>query len=87
MIGKGARNQAVREAVVRNGAVYFAAMGGAGALLARAVQAREVIAYPDLQSEAVARLTVKDFPCLVALDAHGGNAYMDGPQAYRTARR
>ena len=83
MIGKGERNQAVREAVVRNGAVYFAAMGGAGALLARAVKAREVIAYPDLQSEAVARLTVENFPCLVALDAHGGNAYMDRPQAYR----
>ncbi len=83
MIGKGERNAAVCDAVVRNGAVYLAAMGGAGALLARAVRSREVIAYPELQSEAVARLIVEDFPCMVALDAHGGNAYIDGPNAYR----
>lgn len=83
MIGKGKRNDAVCQAVIRNGAVYLAAMGGAGALLARAVRSREVIAYPELHSEAVAKLTVEDFPCLVVLDAHGGNAYIDGPEAYR----
>ena len=82
MIGKGIRNEAVKRAVVRNGAVYLAAMGGAGALLSQCVHAREVVAFEELQSEAVSRLLVKDFPCVVILDAHGGDLYEQGPQAY-----
>lgn len=85
MIGKGVRSEAVKRAVVRNGAVYLAAMGGAGALLSQCVQAREVVAFEELQSEAVSKLTVVDFPCVVILDAHGGDLYLQGPQAYREA--
>ena len=74
MIGKGARNQAVKEAVVRNGAVYLAALGGAGALMAASVE--------ELGCEAVRRLTVRDLPLTVILDAHGGDLYESGPAAY-----
>ena len=93
MIGKGkrdaavkeavVRNGAVKEAVVRNGAVYLAALGGAGALMAKSVQTLEVIAWPDLGCEAVRRLTVLDMPLTVILDAHGGDLYLEGPEAYR----
>ena len=77
MIGKGARNQAVKEAVVRSGAVYLAALGGAGALMAASVEELEVICW-----EAVRRLTVRDLPLTVILDAHGGDLYESGPAAY-----
>ena len=83
MIGKGKRDAAVKEAVVRNGAVYLAALGGAGALMAKSVQTLEVIAWPDLGCEAVRRLTVQDMPLTVILDAHGGDLYLEGPAAYR----
>ncbi len=83
MIGKGKRDAAVKEAVVRNGAVYLAALGGAGALMAKSVQTLEVIAWPDLGCEAVRRLTVLDMPLTVILDAHGGDLYLEGPEAYR----
>ena len=83
MIGKGKRDAAVKEAVVRNGAVYLAALGGAGALMAKSVQTLEVIAWPDLGCEAVRRLTVQDMPLTVILDAHGGDLYLEGPEAYR----
>ena len=73
MIGKGKRDAAVKEAVVRNGAVYLAALGGAGALMA-------------LGCEAVRRLTVEDMPLTVILDAHGGDLYLSGPEAYREAQ-
>ena len=86
MIGKGARNQAVKEAVVRNGAVYLAALGGAGALMAASVEELEVICWEDLGCEAVRRLEVKDFPLTVILDAHGGDLYQSGPAAYLAAR-
>ena len=86
MIGKGARNQAVKDAVVRNGAVYLAALGGAGALMAASVRSLEVICWEDLGCEAVRRLEVKDFPPTVILDAHGGDLYQAGPEAYLTAR-
>lgn len=86
MIGKGARNQAVKDAVVRNGAVYLAALGGAGALMAASVRSLEVICWEDLGCEAVRRLEVKDFPLTVILDAHGGDLYQAGPEAYLTAR-
>ena len=75
MIGKGERSAAVCKAIVQNGAVYFAAIGGAGALYGNAVQKSELVAFPDLLSEAVYRFTVKDFPCIVAIDCHGGNIY------------
>ena len=82
MIGKGARNQAVKEAVVRSGAVYLAALGGAGALMADSVEELEVICWEDLGCEAVRRLTVRDLPLTVILDAHGGDLYESGPAAY-----
>ena len=85
MIGKGKRDAAVKEAVVRNGAVYLAALGGAGALMAKSVQTLEVIAWPDLGCEAVRRLTVQDMPLTVVLDAHGGDLYEEGPAAYLAA--
>lgn len=75
MIGKGRRSQAVIDAIVRNGAVYFAAVGGAGALLSRSIVSSEVIAYDDLGTEAIRRLEVKDFPVIVVVDAKGNNLY------------
>ena len=85
MIGKGKRDAAVKEAVVRNGAVYLAALGGAGALMAISVETLEVIAWPDLGCEAVRRLTVREMPLTVVLDAHGGDLYEAGPAAYLAA--
>ncbi len=82
MIGKGKRDEAVKAAVVRNGAVYLAAIGGAGALMAGSVKSCEIIAWPDLGCEAVRRLEVVDLPLTVLLDAHGGDLYQSGPQAY-----
>lgn len=82
MIGKGARNQAVKDAVVRNGAVYLAALGGAGALMAASVKKLEIICWEDLGCEAVRRLEVEDMPLTVILDPHGGDLYQSGPEAY-----
>ena len=82
MIGKGKRDAAVKEAVVRNGAVYVAALGGAGALMCQCVKELEVIAWPDLGCEAVRRLRVENMPLTVILDSHGGDLYESGPQAY-----
>ena len=84
-LGNGKRDAAVKAAVVRNGAVYLAALGGAGALMAKSVQTLEVIAWPDLGCEAVRRLTVQDMPLTVVLDAHGGDLYEEGPAAYLAA--
>lgn len=75
MIGKGRRTKEVKEAVIRNGAVYFAAVGGAGALLSRAIISSQVIAYDDLGTEAIRRLEVKDFPAIVVMDAQGNDLY------------
>ena len=75
MIGKGKRSEAVREAVVRNGGVYFAAIGGAGALLSKAIKSSEVIAYEDLGTEAIRKLEVVDFPAIVVMDAEGNDLY------------
>ena len=83
MIGKGRRSEAVRDAVVRNGAVYFAAVGGAGALLSRSIVSSEVIAYEDLGTEAIRRLEVKDFPVIVVMDAEGNDLYETAVQKYR----
>lgn len=82
MIGKGKRSQAVKEAVIRNGAVYFAAVGGAGALLSKSILQSEVIAYDDLGTEAIRRLEVKDFPVIVVMDAEGNNLYETATQQY-----
>lgn len=75
MIGKGKRSQAVKDAIMRNGAVYFAAVGGAGALLSRSITASEVVAYDDLGAEAIRKLEVKDFPVIVVADKDGNNLY------------
>ena len=75
MIGKGKRSQDVIDAIVRNGAVYFAAIGGAGALLSKAIVASEVVAYDDLGTEAIRKLTVEDFPAIVVIDSLGTNLY------------
>lgn len=75
MIGKGEMNEETRQAIVRNKRVYFAAIGGAGALYGNAVQKSELVAFPDLLSEAVYKLTVKDFPLVVAIDSSGNSIY------------
>lgn len=75
MIGKGRRSEAVAEAIIRNQAVYFAAVGGAGALLSRAIVSSEVIAYDDLGTEAIRKLEIKDFPVIVVIDCEGNNLY------------
>lgn len=75
MIGKGKRNKAVHEAIIRNNAVYFAAVGGAGALLSKCIISSEVIAYEDLGTEAIRKLTVKDFPVIVVIDQEGRDLY------------
>ena len=75
MIGKGPRNQYVLEALVESKAVYFAAVGGAAALLSKCITKAEVIAYNDLGPEAIRRLEVKDFPAIVANDCYGGNLF------------
>lgn len=82
MIGKGERSQPVIDAIVRNGACYFAAVGGAGALIARCVQAAEVVAFDDLGCESVKRLTVKDFPLTVAVDSRGNDLFRQGRARY-----
>lgn len=75
MIGKGKRSQGVKDAIVKNQAVYFAAVGGAGALLSRSILSSEVIAYDDLGTEAIRKLEVKDFPVIVVIDCQGNDLY------------
>ncbi len=75
MIGKGKRSAAVVDAITRNGAVYFAAVGGAGALLSKSITASEVVAYDDLGTEAIRKLEVENFPVIVVIDAKGNNLY------------
>lgn len=75
MIGKGKRSEAVKDAIVRNGAVYFAAVGGAGALLSKRILKSEIIAYDDLGTEAVRKLEVENFPVIVVIDSDGKNLY------------
>lgn len=83
MIGKGQRSPAVIDAIRRNGGVYFAATGGAGALIAGSVKAARVIAFEDLGTEAIRELQVEDLPLIVAIDSEGGNLYEEGPARYR----
>ena len=75
MIGKGKRNQAVIDAIVRNGSVYFAAVGGAGALLSKCITSSELVAYDDLGTEAIRKITVENFPVIVVIDKDGNNLY------------
>ena len=82
MIGKGKRSQKVIEAIKRNGAVYLAAIGGAGALLSKCITASEVVAYDDLGTEAIRKLTVKNFPAIVVIDANGNNLYESSIREY-----
>ena len=83
MIGKGKRNQAVLDAIVRNQSVYFAAIGGAGALLSKCITSSEVIAYDDLGAEAIRKMEVKDFPVVVVVDSEGNNLYETAVMKYR----
>ena len=83
MIGKGKRSDAVKEAIVRNGAVYFAAVGGAGALLSKSILSSEVVAYDDLGTEAIRKLEVKDFPVIVVIDSEGNNLYETAIEEYK----
>ncbi len=83
MIGKGKRALEVSNAIVRNQAVYFAAVGGAGALLSKSIVSSEVIAYDDLGTEAIRKLEVKDFPVIVVIDSEGNNLYETSIMAYR----
>ena len=82
MIGKGKRSQAVREAIVRNKAVYFAAVGGAGALLSKCIKKADVIAYDDLGTEAIRRLEIEDLPAIVVIDSEGNNLYETAVKEY-----
>jgi fumarate hydratase subunit beta len=83
MIGKGKRSKEVIEAIVRNESIYFAAVGGAGALLSKCILASEVIAYEDLGTEAIRRLEIKDFPVVVVIDSKGNNLYETAIERYR----
>lgn len=82
MIGKGKRSLEVKDAIIRNGAVYFAAVGGAGALLSRSIVSSEVIAYDDLGTEAIRKLSVENFPVIVVIDSEGNNLYETAIKEY-----
>ena len=83
MIGKGKRSKAVIDAIVRNGAVYFAAVGGAGAILSKCIKKSTVIAYDDLGIEAIRELEVENFPVVVVIDSEGNNLYETAIKVYR----
>jgi len=83
MIGKGMRSQAVKDAMKKYKAVYFAAIGGAGALISKSIKKSEVIAYEELGAEAIRRLEVEDFPVTVVNDIYGGDLYQEGKAKYR----
>lgn len=82
IIGKGEMSQEVQEAIISNGACYFAAVGGAGALIAKCIKRAEVIAFDDLGCESIKRMEVEDLPLTVAIDCHGGNLYKSGREEY-----
>lgn len=83
IIGKGKRSVEVKDAIVKNGAVYFAAVGGAGALLSKSIVSSEVIAYDDLGTEAIRKLEVKNFPVIVVIDVKGNNLYETAIEEYK----
>lgn len=82
MIGKGKRDQKVKDSIVKNGAVYFAAIGGAAAVIAKSVKSAEIVCYEDLGAEAVRKLYVEDFPCTVVVDTKGNDLYLTGRKEY-----
>ena len=84
MIGKGKRSKEVIDAIVRNHAVYFAAVGGAGALLSKCITKSEIVCYEDLGAEAIRKLQVKDFPVIVVIDSEGNNLYETAIKKYCT---
>ncbi len=84
MIGKGKRSPAVIEAMKQHGAIYFGATGGAAALIAKGIIKSEVVAYPDLGSEAIHRFEIKNFPVIVLIDSQGNNLYEIGPALYKS---
>ena len=84
MIGKGKRSPEVIDAIVRNGCVYFAAVGGAGALLSKCITSSKVVAYDDLGTEAIRKLTVENFPVIVVIDSEGNNLYETAIKEYCT---
>lgn len=83
MIGKGKRSQEVIDGIVRNGSIYFAAVGGAGALLSKCITASEVVAYDDLGTEAIRKLTVEKLPVIVVIDGNGNNLYETAVKEYQ----
>ena len=83
MIGKGKRSQEVKDAIVRNGAIYLAAVGGAGALLSKVIKSAEVIAYDDLGTEAIRKLEVDNMPAIVVIDSEGRDLYQKAAEQYR----
>ncbi len=87
MIGKGKRSKEVTEAIVRNGAIYFAAIGGAGALLSKAIVESEVVAYDDLGTEAIRKLKVENFPVIVVIDPKGNNLYEEAGTLYNREKK
>jgi len=87
MIGKGMRSPEVKDAIKKYKAVYFAAIGGTGALISKSIRKSEVIAYGELGAEAVLRLEVRDFPATVINDIYGGDLYQDGKARYRLASK
>ena len=82
MIGKGLRSQEVKETIKKHKAVYFAAIGGAGALISKAIRKSDTVAYEELGAEALLRLEVENFPAIVVNDAHGGDLYEEGKAKY-----
>ena len=86
MIGKGKRGQAVIDSIIKDQAVYFAAVGGAGALLSGCIKESEVIAYDDLGAEAIRKMRVENFPAIVVIDCQGNNLYETAVEDYRNSR-
>ena len=84
MIGKGARSKEVADAIVRNKGVYFAAIGGAAALIAKSIKEETLLCYGDLGTEAIRRYRVENFPCIVVIDSNGNNIYETEPPKYNT---
>ena len=83
MIGKGARSREVTDSIVKNGCVYFVAIGGAAALIAKSIKSEEILCYDDLGTEAVRRYELENFPCIVAIDSRGNNVYETEPPKYQ----
>lgn len=83
MIGKGKRQQAVKDAIIRNKGIYFAAVGGAGALLSKCIKSSKVVAYDDLGTEAIRELYVEDFPVIVVIDSEGNDLYEVATEEYK----